>query len=174
MIWKNDNIFTSGTLFWGRAEAKDKEFNSVSWFFAERENERMIPPKMDAHFFPSPKGKITLRFMEFGFCRKSHHFLGKAENIRCMTAFVGWKGYDLLVERQLSNQNLKSWLQVPHCNAAELNSAAASQSLSVVTYNVWFSHLAIFWKKILHWEMEYMLHPILVVGKRMSTCGHGG
>eukprot|EP00434_Breviolum_minutum_P042549 symbB.v1.2.037876.t1/scaffold5719.1/size24260/2 len=30
-------------------------------------------------------------------------------------------------------------LEVPHCNAAELNSAAASQSLSVVTYNVWFS-----------------------------------
>ena len=73
--------------------------------------------------------------------------MGKAENRICMIPLVGWKGYDLLVERQLSNKKSKSWLEVPHCNAAELNSAAASQSLSVVTYNVWFSHLAIFWMK---------------------------
>lgn len=33
----------------------------------------MFPPEMDAHFFPSPKKQMILRFKEFGFCRKAPH-----------------------------------------------------------------------------------------------------
>lgn len=90
-----------------------------------------------------------------------------------MIPLVGWKGYDLLVEHQLSNQKSKSWLQVPHSNAAELNSAAASQSLSVVTYNVWFSHLAIFWMKLFIGKWSTCSFILMMV-KKMSNCGSGG